>query len=99
MEGLAKWGWAIALALNVLLAWAVWSIRNAFVPRREFDGLATTVALVEKEISHLPTQDDVATIRDTLAKVEGKCDAQEATLNRIAASVTRIEDYLMRVKA
>lgn len=99
MDGLSKWGWLLGLAFNLAIAWVLWSLRSAFVPRRDFDELAKSVALVERDIAHLPTQDDVAAIRDGLAKVEGKCDAQEAVLNRIAASVTRIEDYLLRAKA
>ncbi|QCN98902.1 DUF2730 family protein (plasmid) [Azospirillum argentinense] len=98
-EEMAKWGWAIALLFNFVLGWALWSIRNAFVPRQEFQELSTKVALIERDLSHLPTQDDFESLRDSVAKLQGQADAQAQLLQRVAASVTRIEDYLLKAKA
>ncbi|QCN99473.1 DUF2730 family protein (plasmid) [Azospirillum argentinense] len=69
---MAKWGWAIALLFNFVLGWALWSIRNAFVPRQEFQELSTKVALIERDLSHLPTQDDFESLRDSVAKLQGR---------------------------
>ncbi|WP_142850950.1 hypothetical protein [Telmatospirillum sp. J64-1] len=37
VEELLRWGWALAIATNLLLVWIGWSLRQQFVPRREFD--------------------------------------------------------------
>lgn len=99
MDELSRWGWGIALLINLILGWVLWSMRHAFVQREEFQSLGTKVALIESDLSHLPTQDDFAVLRDAVAKLQGKSDAQEQILNRIANSVTRIEDYLLKAKA
>lgn len=99
MDDLWKWGWAIVLIINVLLAWVVWTLRAGFVPRAEFQRLDTRVALIEQEVKHLPTQTDMAAVRDVLAQVKAQGDAQQQAVNGIAASVRRIEDYMMRANA
>ena len=98
MDEIAKWGWAIALLINMVLGWLLWSVRSAFVPRSEFADLKTDVELVKRDVEHLPTADDLNQLRGAVSKLEGQADAQEQLLNRIAASVTRIEDYLLKSK-
>lgn len=99
MDDLWKWGWAIVLVINVLLAWVIWTLRNGFVPRTEFQRLDTRVALIEQEVKHLPTQTDMAAVRDVLAQVKAQGDAQQEASKAIAASVRRIEDYMLRANA
>ncbi|MBP2301294.1 DUF2730 family protein [Azospirillum picis] len=99
MDELWKWGWAIVLAINVLLAWVVWTLRAGFVPRAEFARLDTRVALIEQEVKHLPTQSDIAAVRDVLAQVKAQGEAQQQTMTGISNSVRRIEDYMMRATA
>ncbi|HYH17589.1 MAG TPA: DUF2730 family protein [Azospirillum sp.] len=99
MDELVKWGWAIVLLINLFLGWLLWSMRAAFVPRADFDKLATRVALIEQELRHLPTHKDFAVLRDDVAQLEGKVDAQQQLLAGISASVRRIEDYLLNTKA
>lgn len=36
LAGLLRWGWALAIATNLLLAWVGWSVRQRFVGRSEF---------------------------------------------------------------
>lgn len=99
MDDLWKWGWAIVLVINVLLAWVVWTLRAGFVPRTEFQKLDTRVALIEQEVKHLPTQTDIAGLRDVLAQVKAQGDAQQQSISSIVTSVRRIEDYMMRANA
>ena len=99
MDDLWKWGWAIVLVINVLLAWVVWTLRAGFVPRAEFQRLDTRVALIEQEVKHLPTQTDINGVRDVLAQVKAQGDAQQQAVNRISASIHRIEDFMMRANA
>lgn len=98
MDDLAKWGWAIALLFNLLLGWAVWSLRNGFVPRNEFQLLTTKVALIENDLKHLPTQDDFAELREGMSKLQAQGDTGAKALDRLAQSVSRIEDYLLKAK-
>jgi hypothetical protein len=99
MDELVRWGWAIVLAFNLLLAWVLWSLRSGFVPRPQFEQLVTRVAVIEQELRHLPTQRDFHQLRDTVSSVKGTADAQSQLLNSMAASVRRIEDYLLKAKA
>lgn len=98
-DDLWKWGWAFTLLLNLLLAWAIWTLRAAFVPRSEFNRLDTRVALIEQEIKHLPTQRDFVELRDLVQTVKGQTDAQQQVMASVAVSVRRIEDYMMRANA
>ncbi|MBP2231786.1 DUF2730 family protein [Azospirillum agricola] len=98
MEAVTKWGWAAALVFNTVLAWIVWSLRTGYVSRSDHDALGTRVALIERDLTHLPTADDFAKMRGEFATLKGQSEAQQQLLNRIAASVTRIEDFLLKAK-
>lgn len=96
MDALKEWGWAAALAINLLMGWVLWSLRAGFVARAEFDALRQQVALVEVEVKHLPTADDLSDLRQDVAKLQGQVDATAKVLAGVSAAVTRIENYLMK---
>lgn len=94
-DDLWKWGWGLTLLLNLLLAWALWTLRTAFVPRKEFSDLTMRVALIEQEIKHLPTQRDFIELRDLVLAVKGQADVQQQLLSMVAASQRRIENFML----
>lgn len=52
--------------------------------------------LIESELKHLPDQKEFATLKDAIAALSGESRAQSQQLRGVSASVSRIEDYLMK---
>lgn len=93
--------------LNILIlpiaGWVLKQLRSDLATKhevaeiqREMSALDRRVALVEQEVRHLPDADDFAGLRGELSDLSGSVRAIDAQIKPFAASLTRIEDHLMR---
>lgn len=94
-----------AFALNLLLAWAIWSMRLAFVSRADLDKLGDNVdavdrrlASVEAEVRHQPTVADIRAVQGQLtslsaqvAQISAEHRGLERLVERVEVAVTRHE--------
>ncbi|MBE7419845.1 MAG: DUF2730 family protein [Ideonella sp.] len=58
--------------------------------------LDADMRLVQQEISHLPTRQEVGGLAQALAALEAQTEAQTQTLNMMRSTLSRIEDYLLQ---
>ncbi len=89
MDDLKAWGWLVAIVLNGVIALALYAMRSTYASRADHEKLATRMALAEQKIEQVPTHADLADLSGRLAAIEGQ-------LAPIAASVRRIEDFLLK---
>lgn len=96
----------IASGLAILFAVARWSAARAFVTREDFSALskkveaqANDIALIRKDIEHLPDADKFAQLSQAVVKLTAMTDGLEERIGRIGEGVTRIEDYLLKGRA
>tara|TARA_A100001391_G_scaffold50885_1_gene30964 strand:- start:41460 stop:41861 length:402 start_codon:yes stop_codon:yes gene_type:complete len=54
------------------------------------------IALVEQEMRHLPTKDQVSDLRNSITQLEGTIKEIGASLNATAHTVSRIDTYLRK---
>ncbi len=83
------------------LAWAVisflWMLRiNAGrVTKTEIDDIRTKVIKLESTVEQLPTKEMVHSIDKEIAVLVGRINTQTETMKPIAASVSRIDNFLL----
>lgn len=89
--------------LAALFAGARWASARAFVTREDFSVLSKKVeaqvhdiAMIRKDIEHLPDADQFAQLSQAVVKLTAMTDALDERVTRIDAAVTRIEDYLLK---
>lgn len=51
---------------------------------------------IETEVQHLPTKDDIASLRQELTKLNGAVAGSERELQSISRALTRVEDSLAK---
>lgn len=89
--------------LAALFAGARWASARAFVTREDFsllskrvEGQAHDLAMIRKDIDHLPDATQFAELSEAVVKLTAMTDALDERVGRIDAGVTRIEDYLLK---
>lgn len=96
--------WPVALfVLNLLTIWIGWSVKAQFASKEEVtmirEGLGRVdkrVDLVERDLQHLPTRDDLHAVRLGLAEVVGELREARADYRSILNLVSRTEQAVAR---
>lgn len=102
----------IALALNALLAWYVWSMRKAFAStdeigklHRRINEVGTRLQLAEQKLAGLPTIGEIGDLKVQLATIHGDYKAMAATMTGlketmegIQAAVQHISEHLLNTR-
>ncbi len=94
MDLIFKWIPAILTAVQLLLAWVIWSMRKEFIRRDECttcaSGLAQRVSAVESDLGNLPTSESWGKMQVAIEEVRGsnrvvlaKLEGQSELLKRI----------------
>lgn len=96
---LAQYWPAAIVAINVLLGWAVWSLRSGFASRSTVEAIERRVSAIEVDIRHLPTSDDVQDLRGTIADLAGEVREVRAEYRGIDRLVARVEASVTRHEA
>lgn len=63
----------------------------------KFDGLEARVTAVERGLGECATRDEVHDLELAMTRLDGRLDTMFATSKATNASVTRIEDFLIRM--
>lgn len=104
-------GQLISLALNVLLAWAVWTIRQLAKEqiaaerektRAQFDRVDGDVTAIDRRVSKVEgrmdeAEDDIRALptKADLARLEGEVKLVGAQVEGVSAGISRVEGYMM----
>jgi predicted nucleic acid-binding Zn-ribbon protein len=113
MDELLKYGPLIALILNGLGLWWVWSMRKAFATpddvnklHRRINDVTNRVSLAEQKLASVPTISEVGDLKVQLASIHGDYKAMAATmealkdsLEGIQSAVQHISEHLLNTKA
>lgn len=88
--------------LAALFAGARWASARAFVTREDFGAVAKKVdaqahdlAMIRKDIEHLPDASQLTELSQKVVKLTAMTDGLDKRIERIDASVTRIENYML----
>lgn len=57
-------------------------------------GMDTRLSVVEKDLANRPTRDDLHKLEMTVTRMDERIHGVESTVNKVAAGVTRIEEFL-----
>lgn len=102
LEQLLEWWPVIVFLLNAGALWVMWSMRQQFVPRREFHALVERVQTIEATMTNLATKEDIGKVMLLLERSDGerkalqsKVDGINAQLERIATPLTIIQEHLL----
>ncbi|EAU40177.1 hypothetical protein FP2506_11492 [Fulvimarina pelagi HTCC2506] len=63
----------------------------------DLKNLDRRVAAVEKDVGDRATRQEVHDLQLSIARMEGRFDLMEASMKAIGGSVTRMEDFLLRI--
>lgn len=102
LDNLVRYGWALAIAVNMLLGWIGWSLQRQFMTRREADERAkaqdakigemgATVTKLEREVSDRLTRIEQ---RQETAPSHSDFNRMHARMDQIAVAVSRVEGAL-----
>lgn len=98
LESLGKWSSGLSLLITILqivLAWALWSLRKQFVSKEHCDEctkeLEKKQAALEAAQEAMPDADDIDSIKDRLSGIEGDMKGLLATFKGQAEIMKRIE--------
>jgi hypothetical protein len=104
-EQINTWLSIIALALGIInMLWVLISrggqrlmsrIDKHSADLKEHD---RRIQAVEGELKHMPTADDVQTLKVTAAKLEGHIERLDELMDSLVHTVRRIDDYLRAEK-
>lgn len=64
----------------------------------ELAGVNTRLTAIETEISHMPTSEELAQLEGTVKQINERTAAQSEQIKAVAATVSRIESYLLTSK-
>lgn len=98
---LAQYGWAGAIATNLLIVWAGWSLRREFVTRADWtadrvemgkrlDAIDGRVTAVEAQLSHVPTQEQFRELSEGVARLDERIKSVAETLVKIEGPLSII---------
>lgn len=107
-EFLRGWGWALAIGLNLFIAWVGWTFRSHFVTRdrlaQVIDGLAEQsrehdirLTRVEEQLKAAPSHADLARLHDRLDQIYKDVSQQGqvlASVDSTARALARSLDML-----
>ncbi|SMF85798.1 Protein of unknown function [Tistlia consotensis] len=103
MEGLLKLWPLLLFLINGLMGWAVWSMRKEFATKADVaevkesvGNLAGRVELVERDLEHLPSKDDLNKLQLELAKVVGELREVRSDYRHLMENQGRIDQVLTR---
>lgn len=52
--------------------------------------------LIDRDLKHLPDQNDLSRLKEAIATLSGDSKAQTQQLRAVSTSLSRIEDYLLK---
>lgn len=103
MQDLAQWGWAIALGINMLFGWGLWSARRAFAAKGELQEMERRLTAAEAKLDQAPTAKAMHELALAISGMGGDLKATVAELkglrgvvHRLDQVVQRQEDYLLK---
>lgn len=96
MDELAKWGWAIALAVNLLIGLVLWSMRNAFASRQDLQAVANRLVQVETRMEGVPSANALHELSNTVIRMSGDLKVMATRMDGVDRLVTRFEKVLDR---
>lgn len=95
-------GWAVrmGLASKAALDAEIKSREQADIIMRnemlgEISKINSRMQIIEQDVQHLPTADDLANLRNEVTRVGVMVEASKRETESIGRSVTRVEDYLL----
>jgi hypothetical protein len=104
MEFVKDYGPNLVLGvLQLLLVWASWSMRRAFVTKPELAAviadatkLSGRVDGIERDIKHMPTKDELHALQLELAEAVGEIKLARAEYASMMNLMTRVEEAVTR---
>lgn len=69
---------------------------DVMVQAERISSIERRADLIERDLRHLPDAKDFDHLKDAIAMLSGESKAQSRQLLGVSASVSRIEDYLMK---
>lgn len=96
---IAKFLGPAGAVLNMALAWVLWSLRQSFVLKRDFNRLENRVKSIDSELRHLPSAAALTALTVRMETLNGDCRELGARLKGLEGVLTRIEkplDLLMQ---
>ena len=107
METIFKWMPLMLTAVQLLLAWVLWSMRQAFVKRDECSACTTAlsqrVTAVEADVENLPTSESWGKMQVAIEEVRGsnrvvlaKLEGQSELLKRIEHPMQLLMEHHLR---
>lgn len=96
--------WPICLfVLNGVMAWFIWSMRQSFATRQDLedvhdsvDKVAQRVELVERDMMHLPTKDQLHSLMLQMEGLSGALETARADYRHVLDGQRRVEAVLTR---
>src|SRR3546814_4528546 len=103
MEDWLKYWPVVVVVINALMLWAGWSMRKAFATKVDLDEVTKTlgkhgnrIGLIERDMQHLPTKDDMHNLKLELSEVVGELSEVRADYRHVMQQQGRIEAVLTR---
>lgn len=96
MNVLIDYGVYVVLAMQFLLAWGAWSMRRAFATKTDHSALALRVGVIEHEMKHMPTKDELHDLQLELSETVGEIKLVRAEYGSLMGLVTRVEAVATR---
>ena len=91
----SNYGWLVAIALQLVIVWGVWSARRAFASKEEVQALANRQTVLEIRYESVPTSENLRRIYgriDGLAKdLTQVCTTTAETRATVAAMKTTVD--------
>lgn len=106
LDTVAAWGWAIALGIQAVFGALIWAMRQGFASRGWVERLEADLRESRSHQQSLAATEDIARIERMIAVMAGDNRVTATRVEHLterydasAASLKRIEDYLLNNKA
>lgn len=102
MSLVSNYGWLVAIALQLVIVWGVWSARRAFASKEEVQALTGRLTVIETRYEAMPSRGDLRRLHErideaveSLAVLRGTTAATEATVTAMKTTVELLHQHHM----
>lgn len=102
-EFMTAWGWVLAIALQLLMGWVIWSLKSAFASKKELqamelqiDELRLKIVEVEGRMRNMPAAEAMHELSNSIERLRGDLKTLGARLDGTKDLVERVERVVAR---